>query len=293
MGSPAMVLHAERARFGVLRTVSRYRPAVLLAVVVLLVAVLYAVLVPILRPVDEVLVDFSVSRTPPSARFPFGTDNAGRDVFVRVALGMRISLFIAVLTALGSTVIGVLVGVTAGGFGGWWDRIAMRVADAVNSLPSLLLTLLIVAMFRGSVTAIVVSLMLTHWTAIVRVVRSEMLVLRNAEFVQAARLRGLSRARIVRRHFLPVARGQALVGVVLLIPHAIWHESTLSFLGVGLPPHRASLGTLLSDAQASILLGDWWLLAFPAGVLVLVTLAVSVLGRHWQRGIEGVQEVSA
>jgi peptide/nickel transport system permease protein len=259
---------------------------------VLVVAVLYAGLVPLLMPVDDALVDFSISRRPPGFESPFGTDNAGRDVFVRVAEGMRISLFIALATALGSALVGMLVGITAGAFGGWWDRLSMRVVDAVNSLPSLLLSLLIVAMYRGSVLAIVLALVLTHWTSIARVVRSEVLALRHAEFVQAAQLRGLPRWQIVRRHFVPVATGQVVIGVVLLIPHAIWHESTLSFLGVGLPPHRASLGTLLSDAQSSILLGDWWLLVFPAGLLILVTLAVSVVGGHWQRKSQVLQDIS-
>lgn len=268
-------------------------PALAFAVGVLVLAVLYAVLVPLLRPVDDALVDFSISRRPPGLEFPFGTDNAGRDAFVRVAEGMRISLCIAAVAALGSAVLGLLVGVSAGAFGGWWDRIAMRAVDTMNSLPSLLLTLLVVAMYRGSALAIVVALVLTHWTSVARAVRGAVLALRHAEFVQAAQLRGLSRWRIVRRHFLPPALGQALVGVVLLIPHAIWHESTLSFLGVGLPPHRASLGTLLSDAQASILLGDWWLLVFPAGALVLVALAVSVLGRQWQRTVQARHGVSS
>lgn len=263
-----------------------------MALAVLLVAAGYAVLVPLVRPMDDALVDFAIARQGPSTAYPFGTDSAGRDVFVRVAEGMRISLLIAVATAVAAAVLGVLVGVTAGAWGGWWDRIAMRVVDAVNSLPALLLTLLIVAMYRGSVLAIVASLVLTHWTSIARVVRGEVLALRHAEFVQAAQLRGLSRWRIVRRHFLPAALGQATVGVVLLIPHAIWHESTLSFLGVGLPPHRASLGTLLADAQTSILLGDWWLLVFPAGVLVAVTLAVSLVGRTWQRKVQLRQEGS-
>lgn len=263
------------------------------AIAVLVAAVVYALLTPLLRPVDDALVNFAVSRRPPSAEFPFGTDSAGRDVFVRVAQGMRVSLLIAAASALGAAVVGMLVGVTAGAFGGRWDRIAMRVVDAVNSLPALLLTLLIVAMYRGSVLAIVLALVLTHWTSIARAVRGEVLALRHAEFVQAAQLRGLSRWRIVRRHFVPVALGQTLIGLVLLISHAIWHESTLSFLGVGLPPHQASLGTLLADAQASILLGDWWLLAFPAGPLIVVTLAISVLGRHWQRRTQAIQEISA
>ncbi|WP_280267262.1 ABC transporter permease [Nocardia wallacei] len=270
---------------------SRGRP-VAAAAAVLVLAVLYAVLVPVLRPLDSSLVDFAMSRRPPSLRFPFGTDGAGRDVFVQVAEGMRISLGIALAAAISSALLGIAIGVTAGAFGGWWDRIVMRVAEGFGALPALLLTLLIVAMFRGSITAIVAALVLTHWTSIARAVRSEVLALRHAEFVQAARLRGLPAHRVVTRHFVPVALGQALVGVVLLIPHAIWHESTLSFLGVGLPPHRASLGTLLSDAQTSILLGDWWLLVFPGGVLVLVTLCVSVIGGRWQARTAAPQEVS-
>ncbi|RDI50777.1 ABC transporter permease [Nocardia mexicana] len=268
------------------------RPLFAAACAVLALAVLYAALVPILRPLDPSLVDFAMSRRPPGPRFPFGTDSAGRDVFVLVAEGMRISLGIALATAVSSALLGIVVGVTAGAFGGWWDRIAMRIAEGFSALPALLLTLLIVAMFRGSITAIVAALVLTHWTTVARAVRSEVLALRHAEFVQAARLRGLPPHRIIARHFVPVALGQALIGVVLLIPHAIWHESTLSFLGVGLPPHQASLGTLLSDAQTSILLGDWWLLVFPGGVLVLVTLSISVIGGRRQARTAAPEEVS-
>ena len=239
----------------------------------------YAIGTPLLHPVDEAVTDFAAGDLGPSAEHWFGTDSAGRDLVVLVAKGMSVSLLISVSTALVSTVVGVAVGVVCGALGGWWDRIGMRVADAMTAVPSLLLSLLIVSLFRGSLTAVVVALVLTHWTTIARVVRADVLSLRHAEYVEVARLRGLSALQIARIHVLPVAAGQAAVGAVLLVAHAVWHESTLSFLGVGLPPHHASLGTLLSDAGAGLLLGNWWQLVFPAGALVAFTLALAVLGR--------------
>ncbi|WP_406636025.1 ABC transporter permease [Amycolatopsis sp. WGS_07] len=239
----------------------------------------YAIAAPLVHPIDEAITDFAAADQGPGTAHWFGTDSSGRDLFTLVAKAMRVSLGISAATAVVSTIVGLVVGVAAGAFGGWWDRIGMRVADAMTAIPSLLLSLLIVSMFHGSITAIVVSLVLTHWTAVARVVRAELLALRHTEYVEAARLRGLPALRIARIHFLPVAAGQASVAAVLLVAHAIWHESTLSFLGAGLPPHQASLGTLLSEAGEALLLGQWWRLVFPAGAIVAATLALSVLGR--------------
>ncbi|GAB20682.1 putative ABC transporter permease protein [Gordonia effusa NBRC 100432] len=247
------------------------------ATFVLVVLLGYAVFGPMLSPSGSSDTDFSATGIGPGAAHWFGTDSSGRDLFTMVANAMRVSLGIAFATALLSTAVGLAVGLAAGTFGGWWDRIAMRIADAMTAVPSLLLSLLIVAMFRGSVVAIVVSLVLTHWTTVARVVRSDVLPLRNAEYVEAAKLSGLPQRRVIRVHLLPVASAQAAIGGALLVAHAIWHESTLSFLGVGLPPHEASLGTLLSDAQESLLLGQWWLLVFPAGAIIACTLSLTVV----------------
>ncbi|TDD62722.1 ABC transporter permease [Kribbella antibiotica] len=239
----------------------------------------YAILAPIVHPIDESITDFAAGGQGPGAQHWFGTDDSGRDLLTLVAKGMRVSLVIALATAVISTLVGLVVGITAGATGGWWDRISMRVADAMTAVPSLLLSLLIVSLFRGSLIAIVVSLVLTHWTATARVVRAEVLSVRKAEYVEVARLHGLTATRIARVHFLPVAAGQARIAGVLLIAHAVWHESTLSFLGVGLPPHQASLGTLLADSGQALLLGHWWQLVFPAGAIVAVTLALATLAR--------------
>lgn len=242
----------------------------------------YAVLVPALSGVDERLVFFDAAGQPPSWAHPFGTDQQGRDLFGRVAAGVRISLLIAASCAILSAVIGTLVGVFAALAGGWVDRIAMRVVDAANAVPHLLLGIIIVALYRGSVIAIVASIALTHWTQVARIVRGEVLTLREREFVDAAISAGASRWAVARWHLLPAVVPQAVLSAVLLLPHAVWHESALSFLGLGMPPHRASLGTLLDESRDALLLGSWWTLVFPALLLVLATLAVAACGGAWR-----------
>lgn len=258
----------------------RARPdrRLLVSAVVLAAIVAYALLVPWLAGVDDRLTNFADARLAPTTDHWFGTDNAGRDLFVRVAAGLRVSLFIAAVCAAASTVLGVGIGVAAATFGGWTDRIVMRAVDGVNALPHLLLGIVIVALFRGSLPAIIASIALTHWTHVARIARSEVLGVRGREYIDAAHLAGAGRWHVMRHHLAPAAAGQALIAVVLLLPHAIWHETTLSFLGLGLPPHQPSLGTLLQEARSTLLLGGWWTLLFPSLLLVAATLAVAGIG---------------
>lgn len=245
----------------------------------------YVVLTPLLTPEGLIDADLARSRLAPSPAHPFGTDYAGHDLFVRVAQGLRVSLLIAVLCALIATALGVLIGTLAAVAGGLLDALLMRLSDAVNALPHLLLGIVLVALFRGSLAAIVASIALTHWPQVARLVRSEALSTRSAEFVDVAYLAGASRAHVLLRHIVPAALTQAVVAVVLITPHAIWHESTLSFLGLGLSPDQPSLGTLLQQARSETLLGGWWALVFPASLLVAATLTVSGLAgacrRRW------------
>lgn len=245
----------------------------------------YAVLVPVLAPDHLTATDFGATRLAPSAAHPFGTDYAGHDLFVRVAQGLRVSLLIAGVCAAVSTLLGLAVGTTAAVAGRRVDAVLMRVTDAVGGLPHLLLGIVIVALFRGSVTALVVAIAATHWPQVARVVRSEALTTRRMEYVDAAYLGGATRRQVLLRHIVPATLGQAMVAVVLLLPHAIWHESTLSFLGLGLSPDRPSLGTLLEQSRGEVLLGGWWSLAFPAAALVLATLAVAGLGATIRRAL--------
>lgn len=244
---------------------------------------LYALVVPLLTTVDPRVVDLDAYLQPPSAGHLMGTDLLGRDLLVRCAQGIRVSLLIAALAAIVSTVIGVLIGSVSAALGGWTDRVVMRIVDATNALPHLLLGVVIVSMWRGQWWAIIASIGLTHWTQVARIVRSELLSVRTREHVVASVAAGASRVQVWCTHLLPVIVPQALIAVVLLLPHAIWHESALSFLGVGLQPNDPSLGTLLQDARSGIMAGGWWLLAFPAALLTGTCLAIAGIGGRLSR----------
>lgn len=253
-----------------------------MASVLLIVITAYAVFVPLGTGGNQ-LADLSSARQAPSPAHWFGTNSLGQDLFVRVALGLRTSLVIALVCALSSAVIGAFVGAVAATLGGWVDTVLMRLADATNALPHLLLGIVVVAMFRGSMIAIVASIVITHWPPVARLVRSEAMTIREMEYVDAAYLSGARRRDVLRRHVAPATLGQVVIAVTLTLPHAISHESALSFLGLGLSPDRPSLGTLLENARGEVLLGNWWTLVFPAAPLVLVTWCVAVLGGALQR----------
>ncbi|PRW64382.1 ABC transporter permease [Actinopolyspora mortivallis] len=270
-----------RSRAGTKRGRGATRSRTRLSVAVLALLLLAAVLVPWLSP-STGLVDYGSVRMPPAPGHPFGTDTSGRDLFTRSWAGLRISLLVAAVSTLVSTVLGSVVGTVAGSFGGWTDRLLMRLVDAVNSVPHLLLGIVIVALYRGTVLAVVLSIGLTHWATVARVVRSEVLGLRERPYVDAAISAGASRWWILRRHMLPAVVPQASLSAVLLVPHAVFHETALSFLGLGLPPHLASIGNILGDGREAVLLGAWWIVAFPALLLVATTLAVSGLAAAWR-----------
>ncbi|MER7204130.1 ABC transporter permease [Streptomyces sp. CB01635] len=250
---------------------------------VLVAAVVLAVLVvPPLAHLDEQAVDLAAKLRPPSWAHPFGTDDVGRDLLLRCVYGLRVSLLVGVVAAVVATVIGTAVGALAGAVGGWTDRVVMRLVDVFSSVPHLLLGIFIVAMFRPGVWPVVVSVALTHWLSTARIVRAEVLSLRSRPYIDAAVSGGSSRWRIAVRHLLPGVLPQAALAAVLMVPHAIWHESALSFLGLGLPAHQASLGTLVQSARGSLLAGDWWPTLFPGLFIIVPTLAIAGLAGAWR-----------
>ncbi|MFJ9637622.1 ABC transporter permease [Streptomyces sp. NPDC101178] len=262
------------------RTTRRIRVATSVTIVV---AVALAVLiVPPLAQLDQQAVDLSNKLHPPSWAHPFGTDDVGRDLLLRCVYGLRVSLLVGLVAALTATVIGTAIGALAGAFGGWPDRIVMRVVDTLSSIPHLLLGIFIVAMFRPGVWPVIVSVALTHWISTARIVRSEVLSLRSRPFIDAAVSGGASRGRVIVRHLLPGVLPQAGLAAVLMVPHAMWHESALSFLGLGLPAHQASLGNLVQSARGSLLAGDWWPTLFPGLFLIIPTLALAGIAGAWR-----------
>ena len=250
----------------------------------LLAVTVFAIGVPMVA--GEQVADFGRALLAPGRDQLLGTDHSGYNLLVRTAEGLRISLLIAAICAVAATLLGIAIGLLSVTAGGWVDAVVMRVVDGFNALPHLVVGIVIAAMWRGEPLAIIASIALTHWPAVARVVRAELLAGAESGWVHTARLAGASRWFVARRHLLPAAGGQALVAMVMLLPHAVWHESTLSFLGVGLSPDRASLGTLLGQARGDVMLGAWWTLAVPASALVLTALAIAAAASGLRQRME-------
>ncbi len=248
-------------------------------------AALAVLLVPPLFPLDQQAVDLTAKLSPPGADHLFGTDEVGRDVLLRSVYGLRVSLLVGLVAALVASGIGLVIGCAAGALGGRTDRVVMRLVDTFTAVPHLLMGIFIVAMFRPGIWPVVASVGLTHWVSTARIVRAEVLSLRARPFVDAAISGGASRLRVAARHLVPAVLPQAGLAAVLMVPHAIWHESALSFLGLGIPAHEASLGTMINGARGSLVTGEWWPTLFPGLFIVIPTLAIAGLAGAWRERI--------
>ncbi|MFR9725523.1 ABC transporter permease [Streptomyces sp. MS19] len=248
-------------------------------------AVAAVLLVPLLFPLDQQAIDLTARLIPPSWDHPFGTDDVGRDLLLRSVYGLRVSLTVGVVAALVAAVLGLAIGCVAGAAGGRTDRLLMRLVDTFSAVPHLLMGIFIVAMFRPGVWPVIVSVGLTHWVSTARIVRAEVLSLRTRPYIDAAISGGAGRRRVVLRHLMPAVLPQAGLAAVLMVPHALWHESALSFLGLGIPAHQASLGTMINAARGPLAAGDWWPTLFPGLFIILPTLAIAGLAGAWRERI--------
>lgn len=275
-------------------------PTAMVAAVIALVCVVCAVFAPWLaphNPQDVASLQLMDARLPPAwvaegqARYLLGTDDQGRDILSSLMYGARISLLVGLASVLLSVVIGVGLGLLAGFVGGRIDSIIMRICDVMLSFPAILVALLIDGVGRAmfpnahealAFTVLILAISLTGWVQYARTVRGSTLVERQKEYVQAARVIGVSPLRIMRRHVLPNVLGPVLVLATIQIATAIITEATLSFLGVGVPPTSPSLGTLIRIGQDFLFSGEWWITIFPGLVLVMIALSVNLLG-DWLR----------
>jgi peptide/nickel transport system permease protein len=234
---------------------------------------------------DNGAVDLQHVLEAPSSAHLMGTDEVGRDLAERVLAGVRLSLTIAAIAALAAVVVGTLVGLLAGAAGGRVDAAVMRTVDVLASQNHFLFGILLVVLFRpalGGAGAIVLAVGLTHWPSLARIVRGELLSIRERPFVLAAIGGGASRRRLARRHYLPHLLPALGLAFVLTVPHAIFHEAAYSFLGLGLPAHEASLGNILADGQRSLLAGGWWIALFPGLAILLAALSVGTFAERWR-----------
>lgn len=230
--------------------------------------------------------DFSQKNLAPSGSFLFGTDWMGRDMLARTLSGLSLSIRIGLLTAIVSAGIALALGVAAALFGGWVDSVISWTIDLVMGIPHILLVILLsIACGRGF-WGVVVGVSLSHWTSLARVVRGEVIQLRSAPYLQVAEKLGVSRWKRVRLHVLPHLVPQFLTGLILLFPHAILHEASVTFLGFGLSSEQPAVGVILSESMRYLTTGKWWLALFPGAALVLVVVLFALLGERVRRLVD-------
>jgi peptide/nickel transport system permease protein len=249
------------------------------------------------NPFDLATLELSDARLPPawmqggSIKYVLGSDDQGRDILSALIYGARISLVVGVASVLVSVLVGVSMGLLAGYRGGWIDTLLMRLCDVMLSFPAILVALLIAGVGRAlfpnadeslAFGVLIISISLTGWVQYARTVRGTTMVERNKEYVQAARVTGVSSGRIMLRHVLPNVLGPVMVLATIQVATAIITEATLSFLGVGVPPTSPSLGTLIRVGNDYLFSGEWWITIFPGLMLVLIALSVNLLG-DWLR----------
>ncbi|KUF10943.1 ABC transporter permease [Pseudoponticoccus marisrubri] len=280
----------------------RHAPVAMVSAAVVLILVLSALLAPWIAPYDPFdpgSLNLMNGFTPPGQpnaftqeTFVLGTDDQGRDVFSTILFGMRISLFVGFSAVLLAMVIGVVLGLLAGYLGGWVESVIMRVADIQLTFPAILVAMLIFGIAKGitppayrdqmAIWVLILAIGLSDWVQFARVVRGATLVEKSRDYVQAARLVGRRPFSIMIRHILPNVLNPVLVIATISLALAIIAEATLSFLGVGAPPTKPSLGTLIRIGQGFMFSGEWWILLFPALTLLALALSINLLG-DWLR----------
>lgn len=214
----------------------------------------------------------------PSLEHPFGTDWLGRDMFTRTIKGLTLSLGVGVLASALSVFIALALGIAAATMGRVVDGAVTWFVDIFLGLPHIVMLILIAFTLGGGTKGVIIAVAITHWPTLARVIRAEVLQLRTAEYVQISRKLGRSRWWIATRHFLPHLAPQLLVGMVLLFPHAVLHEASITFLGFGLSPHQPAIGVILSESMRYLSTGMWWLALFPGLALLMVVRAFDILG---------------
>ena len=282
----------------------RRSPVAVLSAIVFVVLVVGAAAAPIIapyNPFDPSTLNLMDGFTPPmgqglgsSETYWLGTDDQGRDIFSTILYGLRISLFIGLMAVLLAAILGVTLGLIAGYFGGWVDTVIMRIADVQLTFPSILIAMLIFGIARGltppelrdqmAIWVLILSIGLSDWVQFARTVRGSAMVESRKEYIQAAKLIGLRPSTILRKHLLPNVMGPVLVIATIYLALAIIAEATLSFLGVGAPPTKPSLGTLIRIGQDYLFSGEWWIILFPSITLLALALSVNLLG-DWLRDV--------
>ena len=257
-----------------------------LVTVIIIVAAIYLVgifLWGVFLEPSSYAVNYQNKFIPPCKEHLFGTDFMGRDMFYRCIKGLSTSLVIGVLAAAVSSLIALVMGVASAVFGGWVDRFVNLCVDLCMGLPHLVLLLLISFMLGKGTKGVTIAVALTHWPALTRIVRAEVLQIRSSQYVQSAYKMGKSRLQVAVSHIVPHVLPAYLIGLLLLFPHAIMHEASITFLGFGLPAEVPAIGMILSEAMKHIITGKWWLAVFPGLLLLTALILFDAIGENLKK----------
>lgn len=256
---------------------SKVNPLIIAGTTLLLVLIILSSLGPFVSSHSYFETHLSLKNLPPSSQFWFGTDDLGRDIFSRCCYGMRISLFVGVAAAIIDLVFGVMWGGIAAFVGGRTDEIMMRAADVLFSLPYLLVVILLSLPLGTGLFSIIIAIAIISWITMARIVRGQILVLKEMEYVLAAEALGAGFGRILFKHLIPNAMGPIVVTMMMTIPYAIFVEAFLSFMGLGVQAPMASLGTMASEGLPALAYYPWRLF-FPGLFICLIILSFNLIG---------------
>lgn len=227
--------------------------------------------------------DFSRKNMPPCLEYLFGTDWMGRDMFVRTLTGLSMSIRIGLLAAGVSALLALALGILSAIMGKAVDSLVTWIIDLVMGIPHILLLILISYACGKGFKGVVIGVSLTHWTSLARLIRGEVLQLKEAAYIKVAKKLGMSPWQIAWKHMVPHLFPQFLVGLILLFPHAILHEASITFLGFGLSPEQPAIGVILSESMQYLAMGKWWLALFPGLLLVLTVVLFDVAGESLRK----------
>lgn len=262
------------------------RQRTLLTILIASIILISVVLGSFLIDESKIVSNLSNRNLSPSFEHLFGTDWMGRDMFSRTIMGLTLSLGVGLLGSVGSALIALVLGMAAATMGKTTDRIITWIIDLFMSVPHLVTLILISFMLGGGFKGIVVGLMLTHWPSLARVIRAEVMQVRSAEYVQVSQQMGKSKLWIAVHHIFPHLVPQLLIGFMLMFPHVILHEASVTFLGLGLSPHEPAIGIILSESMKYLSSGLWWLAFFPGLSLLIVVRMFEMIGEGVRKLID-------
>ena len=285
MTEAAIVLPVDEASEPPSKRRMRITPVAAISLIWIALVAIACAAAPSLMHLSAYVTDVAHAYDAPSAAHLLGTDGLGRDELARLLVGGRITLTVGVIAALVAMIIGTVYGAISGYYGGWFDTLLMRVVDVLLSIPTLFLLLFLAAMFHGSLIALMLVIGATSWLGPARLVRGDVLTLKERLYVEAARSIGAGDRRIIFRHVVPNAVGTIITTTTFMIASAMLAETALSYLGIGVRAPTPSWGNLLSSAQSDIFAGAWWLI-LPPGFAILFTVCAFNFTGDWVRESE-------